>query len=156
MTEQLRPTPGADWRRQSTATAVTTLPLSGLNVEVGRVHLDALLLSGKIPDVLTPVVADMLWSTIGQGQGKEEEIQGTKDFFALVNIVVKASLVSPRVVDTPTADDEISVDDIEFGDRLIIFQLARQPATVLFRFRQEQVADVDALPESEAVQPATE
>ena len=149
-------TTGSAWRAQSTATAITTLPLSGLNVEVGRVHLDALLLAGQIPDVLTPVVADMLWSTIGQGQGKEAEIQGTKDFFELVNIVVKAALVNPRIVDTPTADDEIAITDIDFGDRLIIFQLARQPVSVLFRFRQGQAPTVDPVPESEAVREATE
>ncbi len=152
----LAPTPGAAWRAQSNATAITTLPLSGLAVEVGRVHLDALLLAGQIPDLLTPVVVDMLWSTIGQGEGKEKEIEGTKQFFELVNIVVKAALVSPRVVDNPTQDDEIAITDIDFGDRLIIYSLARQPGSVLHSFRAEQGPALDALPESDAVQPAAE
>lgn len=156
----LAPTPGAAWRAQSNATAITTLPLSGLAVEVGRVHLDALLLAGQIPDLLTPIVIDMLWSTIGQGEGKEKEIEGTKQFFELVNIVVKAALVSPRVVDTPTADDEIAITDIDFGDRLIIYSLARQPGSVLHSFRAEQGPTMDALPEGdpllEVAEPATQ
>lgn len=145
----------ADWRRQRTTPISTTLPYSGLVVDIGPVQLDALLLAGKIPDVLTGIVASVLWSTVGQGK-KEEEIRAEKDFYALVNAVVSACLVTPRVVENPSQDDEIAIDELSFADKLLVYTIATQPASVLYRFRQEQVAAVDALPEGEAVLETTE
>lgn len=157
MTEdtQLTPTPGSAWRSQANTTVTTTLPYSGAVVEVGHVQLDALLLAGKIPDLLTPLVADVLWATVGQGR-KEEEIRASRDFYALVNSVVSAALVNPRVVEHPTQDDEIAITDLDFGDKIMVYTIATQPLGVLHRFRQEQTADVDAVQQGEAVQPATE
>lgn len=150
------PTSGSDWRAQSTATAIIKLPLSGIEAEVGHVHLNDLVIAGKIPDYLTPLVVDMLWSTIGQGENLADKAENTKEFFEVVDIVVRASLVNPRVVDNPTQPNEIALTDLDFGDRILVQQLARQPLGVLHRFRVEQESTVDAVPEGEDVQPATE
>ena len=152
---QLTPTPGAAWRAQRAATTVTQLAYSGLTVEIGHVQLDQLLLTGKIPDVLTPIVASVLWSTVGQGKG-EDEIRAEKGFYELVNSVVTAALVSPRIVSNPTQDDEIAIDDLDFGDKIVIYTIAIQPTEVLHRFRQGENTDVDTLQQSEALQPATQ
>lgn len=144
------PTPGSAWRAGRAATTSIELPYSELAVEIGHVQLDQLLLAGKIPDVLTPVVASVLWATVGQGKS-EAELRAEKGFYELVNIVVAAALVSPRVVAEPAQDNEITIDDLDFGDKIMIYSVAIQPLAVLHRFRQEQAADVDALPEGEAV-----
>ena len=152
MTEQLTPTPGTAWRARR-ANVITTLAYSGLTVEIGPVQLDQLLLTGRIPDVLTPIVGAVLWASVGQGKG-EDEIRAEKGFYALVNSVVTAALVSPRVVKEPTQDDEIAIDDIEFGDKIMVYTIATQPLAVLHDFRDEQSADVDTVQQSEDLQPA--
>lgn len=144
-----------DWRKLTETTVTTILPYSGLTVEIGNVQMDQLLLTGRIPDLLTGIVASVLWSTVGQGK-PDDEIRAEKDFYALVNAVVSASLLSPRIVATPSQDDEIAIEHLSFADKVLIYTIATQPPAVLHRFRQEQVATVDALPESEAVLEATE
>lgn len=155
MTEPVKPTSGRDWRKLNEETIITVLPYSGMVVEMGRAQLDQLLLTGKIPDVLTPIVADVLWASIGQGRA-QDEIQAEKRFFELVNAVVAACLLNPRVVSNPTQDDELAISDIDFADKLIIYKLATQPLAVLHRFRQGQTPDVDALQQGDDLQPATE
>lgn len=155
MTEQLKPTSGRDWRKMNEATITTMLPYSGMVVEMGRAQLDQLLLTGKIPDTLTPIVADLLWSSVGQGR-PAEQIQAERVFFELVNAVVSACLLNPRVVANPTQEDELTIGDLDFADKLIIYRLATQPLAVLHRFRQEQAPDVDAVPEGDDLQPAAE
>lgn len=151
----LTPTRGSDWRKQAATTTITTLAYSGMVVEIGHVQLDQLLLSGKIPDVLTPVVASVLWASVGQGKS-EDEIRAEKGFYELVNSVVTAALVNPRVVANPTQDDEIAIADMDFGDKIVVYTIATQPLAVLHRFRQIEEPDVEPLPEGENVQPAAE
>jgi len=154
MTE-VKPTSGRDWRKMNEQTIITALPYTGMVVEMGRASLDQLLLTGKIPDALTPVVADVLWSSVGQGRSTDD-IQADKRFFELINAVVTACLRNPRVVVNPTQDDELAIEDLDFADKLVIYKLATQPLAVLHRFRQGQTADVDAIQQGEELQPATE
>ena len=160
MTEAAEPKPimpasAGDWRKLNKTTTVTTLAYSGLTVEIGTIQMDQLLLAGKIPDLLTPIVAEALWSPVGQGRDVAE-LSDQKGFFELVNIVVGAALIAPRVVAKPAADDEIAIDDLSFLDKITIYRTATQPLGVLHRFRVEQEPTVDAVPEGEDVQPATE
>lgn len=155
MTEALTPTSGSAWRAMATETAIIKLPYSQAVVEVGSVQLDHLLVAGKIPDLLTPLVVESLWSPVGQGKS-DDELGRQKGYYELVDIVVTAALRSPRVVENPTADDEIAIAHIPFLDKVIIYQAAIQPLGVLHRFRAQQESDVDALPEGEDLQPATE
>lgn len=156
MTETLKPTSGRDWRKLNESIITTILPYSGMVVELGRAQLDQLLLAGKIPDVLTPIVSDLLWVSVGQGKRTQDEIEADKRFFELVNTVTTACLLNPRVVDNPTQDDELAIGDIDFADKLIIYKLATQPLAVLHRFRQGQTPTVDSVPEGDDLQPATE
>ena len=56
----------------------------------------------------------------------------------MVNIIATAALLEPRIVDDPQADDEIALDDLDFGDRTAIYMIAKQPLEVLHRFRLQQ------------------
>lgn len=151
---KFKPTSGATWRKPRTEGEVVTLP-SGNVARLRPVALDQLIISGKLPDLLTPIAAKSLWtetdtSTIA------DQVETAKGFAELVNLVVPLAMMEPRIVADPQADDEIAMDDIEFSDKIAIFQLATGGSTVLRAFRERQEANVDAVPDSEDVRPATE
>lgn len=152
MTEQITP---SSLRAQRQTTTTIELPYSGLVAEVGHVQLDRLLIDGQIPDLLSGIVSDVLWSSVGQGR-KEEEIRTDKRFYELVNSVVSAALVYPRIAEAPSVDDELAIDDLPFGDRILLYSVCTQPLAVLHRFRQIKAPTVDALPEGETVLDAAE
>jgi hypothetical protein len=151
---KFKPTSGATWRKSREEGEVVTLP-SGNVARLRPVALDQLIISGKLPDLLTPIAAKSLWtetdtSTIA------DQVETAKGFAELVNLVVPLAMLTPRIVLDPQADDEIAMDDIEFSDKIAIFQLATGGSTVLRAFRERQEASVDALPDSEDVRPKTE
>lgn len=142
-TNNLKPTSAAEWRKPREEGYVVTLP-SGHVARLRPVALDVLIVSGKLPDLLTPLAAKSLWvETDGEKIGNEAE--QAKGYAELVNIVVPAAMVEPRIVDEPEGDDEISLEDIDFADKVAVFQLATQPAEVLRRFRDKQERDVAAV-----------
>lgn len=155
---QPQPTSGLAWRKPREEGYVVKLEPSGHYVRMRPAALDVLIASGKIPDLLTPAAADALWGdrllNSAEVKGLLAEAKAAKDFTSLVNLVVRASVMEPRIVDNPQADDEISLEDIEFPDKLLIYQLAIQPVTVLNSFRDRQIADVEALPDGEDAQPS--
>ncbi len=121
-----------------------TLPIAQLPVRVRGLGLDVFLLSGSIPDSLTPVIV----KAINEGEadlGNFDDLQATKDYLQLVNTVAERVLVSPRVVSDPQADDEISLDDLDFQDKVWLLQFLGKPAAALARFREEQAADVSSV-----------
>lgn len=158
MTE-LTPTSAAAWRRAREEGYAFTLP-SGKVARLRPVALDALIRSGKVPNLLIPVIARMLWETTGEGDMRtteEREAEEKAHFIDLVSMIVPAAMLSPRVVDNPKATaDEISLDDLHFGDKLAIYRLARLPAEVLDNFSTGQTGAVEPLPDGEDVHEATE
>lgn len=143
MSNPLSVTSGKEWRKANKEGFVIELP-SGNVVKMRPVAIDALVMAGKIPDVLSSVAAESLWI-----QTDEDKLRGQtetiKRYTELVNLIVPLALLEPRVVDNPTSDDEIALDDIEFMDKTFIFQITLQPAGVLRRFRLQQAGDVDAV-----------
>lgn len=154
-------TPASEYRTMREQGVPQTL-LSGRKVKMRAVTPDKLLRSGRVPDILTPLVVKML-----KGEAQNEEIDDfygkerdeVKDWLAMidsVNVVCEAALVYPRVVEQPEGDDEIAIDDLSLQDRFWIFKLAFQPAEVLSRFRLESLADVDDSADSEGNEQPTE
>lgn len=143
----LRPTRGVEWRRAHREGYVLTLP-SGNVVRMRPVALDVLIVSGRIPDFLTAVAAKSLWTeTSGEEIASRDEL--AKGFAELVNIIVPAALLEPKVVEDPQGDDEVSLEDIDFQDKVSIFQLAVQPSEVLRKFRDQQDAGVATVSDGE-------
>lgn len=142
-TTDLVVTSGASWRQARQAGSVVMLP-SGNVIKMRAVPLDQLIITGQLPDLLTPIAAKSLWTTTD-----EKEIGNTLDlakgYIELVNRIVPMAVVAPKIVDRPAADDEIELLDLDFGDRVAIFQLATQPAGVLAEFRREQAAKLAAV-----------
>lgn len=154
MSEQLAPTSGAAWRRAREEGEVITLA-SGNIVRVRAVPLDHLITSGRIPDILTPIAAKALW-TDTEASVVADQVEVAKGFVELINLVVPAALLTPRVVETPTADDEISLADIDFQDKLTLFNLATGGAAMLRQFRIQQEKRMEPVSDSQDVRSAAE
>lgn len=138
-------TTGLSWRKPREEGFLVTLP-SGNTARLRPVALDVLITSGKLPDLLTPVAASTLFqeqdvAKIGE-QGKVAQ-----QYAELINAVVPAAFLSPRIVESPTEDDEISLDDVDFSDKVAVFNLATAGAVALRSFRDRQAAGVGALPD---------
>jgi hypothetical protein len=110
-----------------------TLP-SGMMARLRAVGLDAFLLTGQIPDALTPAILEAV-----EGGSADlpamESLSAARDYLHLLNAVCAAAFVSPRVVESPQADDEIALDDIDFEDKVWLLELLGKPITALLRFR---------------------
>lgn len=150
----LTPTPGAAWRKPREVGETVRLP-SGNVATLRPVALDQLMLSGKIPDLLTPIAAKSLWTETDTG-AIADQVETAKGFAELVNLIVPLAMLAPRVVAEPAGDDEIAPDDIEFSDKIAIFQLATGGATVLANFRKGQETDVEPVPDGQDVQSEAE
>ena len=153
MTKKLTPTPGATWRKPREVGETVRLP-SGNIATLRPVALDQLMLSGKIPDLLTPIAAKSLWTETDTGM-IADQVETAKGFAELVNLIVPAAVIEPRIVAEPAADDEITLADIEFSDKIAIFQLATGGATVLKSFREQQEKRVEPVPDGEDVRAET-
>lgn len=138
-------TSAADWRKPREEGVVVTLPSSGHNVRIRPIAMDVLLKHGKIPDILTPIAAKTVWI-----EEDPEEIanvaETAKGYAELINLIVLAAVVEPKVVEADPQDDEITLDDIEFGDKVAIFNLATAGASAMENFRKRQAAALVSVP----------
>ena len=165
----LRATAGSAWREPRQQGIPVELP-SGNIARIRPVEPQALLKQGEIIDILTPLVAKMLFQgadataeTIAQVLGEavttdadgdntaqlKEAAGKLADLERVCDIVCKAAFVDPRVVDDPQADNEIGPDDIELADKIHVFTLALRGAAALRHFRYEPRADVEPVSDSE-------
>lgn len=122
--------------------------LSGLEVQMRPVQPDKLLLSGKVPDILTPLVMGMMFArekeddTVFPDEVKDpithyltrerEKAQEAMEFIKSVDVVCEAALVDASIVPYLT-----------LPDRMWIFRLAFMPVEVLATFRHQPQANVE-------------
>jgi hypothetical protein len=141
------PTKGSDWRKPREEGFVLALP-SGNAARIRPVALDVLLRNGEIPDLLTPFVAQMVYSGVDTDEldkllSPEKLTEQSGEMLELIDAVVTAAFVEPRIVADPQADDEISIADVELADRGTVFSLAVLPANDLRRFLERQTSDME-------------
>lgn len=140
-----KPTTGAQWRANKTA--LVTLP-SGNVAEIRAVPTSLLLVElGQIPDSLTPVVQKMMAGTLDAETLDADEVLKASD--AMGNVIAKCALVSPRIVDSPSADDEISVYDLDDMDKEFLLGVFRLPTSQLKNFCEQQNALMESIHASE-------
>lgn len=153
-------TNGREWRLMREEGLLVQLPSSQNWVRLRRVAIDALILAGRIPDLLTPLAAAQLWEPkwVYADDVKRvlAEAKSAKEYTELLSIIVPAAMMEPRCVDSPQADDEISLDDLDYLDKFTIYNLATQPLGWLHSFRAQQAATVEPVLHSEDNQPAPE
>jgi hypothetical protein len=147
VSDQLTPTAGSAWRKPRETGYTVRLP-SGNVATLRPVALDSLLATGRIPDLLSPIVAKTIWSE-AQPAELAEQGQLAKGFIELIALIVPLAMLTPRVVENPQAEDEISMEDLELGDKIGIFNLATGGASLLTKFCQQQAATLEPLPDRE-------
>lgn len=140
-------TPASEIRSMREQGVPQTL-LSGIKVQMRTVTPDRLLRSGRVPDILTPLVNKMLFESVPNEELDKfiEPREQTKENLEMIdslNVVCEEALLYPRIVADPVADDEIRADDLTLADRGWVFKLAFQEAHILRRFRLEQTRDVE-------------
>ena len=95
---------------------------------------------GRIPDALTSFVMDGLDDEIEDAEAETIRIarENPIEWLDYIDAVVATAFVMPRIVDNPSADDEISIDDVEKGDKEYVAGLVFMPASQLARFLEGQ------------------
>lgn len=126
--------------------------LSGLEVQMRPVQPDKLLMSGKVPDILTPLVMGMMFAkeepvdaTVFPDEADDldpinvyltkqrQEAKDAIEFIKSVDVVCEAALVDPSIVPY-----------LSLQDRLWLFRLAWTPVEVLRYFRLQPARTVEA------------
>ncbi len=168
MPKLLRATNGAAWRAPRVQGIPIELP-SGNIAHLRPVQPERLAAQGEILDILTPLVARMLFQgadatadtiaqTLGAAMGEDEDADPTAMAAAAGNlaniervcdIVCKAAFVNPRIVSDPQADDEIALEDLELADKVHVFTLSLRGAAALQHFRYEPNGHVESIPDSQ-------
>jgi len=146
---------GLEWRSKRERGELIQLPYGGHIVRIRTVRPDQLLKLGKIPQVLTTLLLEEIY-----GKGEEDKFEKflsdtetPEEAMAMLEslrVVCVAGMVEPRVVENPTKDNEISIDDIDLSDRAYIFRLVFAPSEALHRFRYQPPSDVDVVADGAA------
>lgn len=117
-------TSAANWKRDFEM----TLP-SGNVIRLKRVSLVDLLVQGAIPDTLSARAVEM-----AHAQPRKLTTEELSEYEGVVNLVVKAAAVEPRVADR-AGDDTLALADLDFVDRVQIFNWANGGVHNLRPFR---------------------
>lgn len=135
------------------------LPGRGMAVVLRKPDLSALILEhgGEVPGGLTQqLMGELKGRPNWKGwQPEEDDMPGIN---RLIDLICRAALVSPRVVDDPDYDhDEIEIRDLVTDERMYIFKFGfpnerAQQVAAAAHFRQGQVASVGAVANGEGVQ----
>lgn len=136
-------TSGKEWRRLRQE-GIEVILTSGLTVKVRGVGFVAVLKSGYVPDYLTAMVVEAVEGKKFNFPDAEtpEQVLQRADF---IGELCKLMLVSPRIVDDPQAEDEISLDDLDEADRYCLLSMWGTPTAWLRNFRFGQASDVARL-----------
>jgi len=120
-------TSAAQWKRDFEM----TLP-SGNVIRLKRVSLVDLIVQGAIPDTLSARAVEMA----SQTQQRKLSADELRQYEGVVNLVVKAAAVEPRIADR-ASDDALALPDVDFVDRVQIFNWANGALHSLRPFRDD-------------------
>lgn len=119
-------------------------------VRVRTVDAPTLLRSGKVPDILTPLVMKTIYTELSDKElreflrtGKDTVVDALAMADAL-NFIAKESLM-----------DGTKVEELTMGEKRWLFRLAMGPAELLINFRYDEDADVGDMETGKDIQPAT-
>ena len=142
-------TTALEWRRARVEGEVVTLP-SGKTARLRTMSLLRLLEKGTIPDSLSGIIQEMM--------GGEKKVANNLETFQglseLLAVVCQLSFVYPKIVDDPTEDDEISIEDVAYDDKFFVFNWSQKEISLMTPFREERDGDVEDVPGSDDVSDA--
>jgi hypothetical protein len=124
------------------------------------VRPDTLIMSGKIPDILTPLVMGMLFVPKQQEdvfpdeiddpvmdyiKKQREDVKEAQEFIRSIDVVCEAALIDPSIIAY-----------LSLAERIWVFKMAFLPAAVLSRFRYKPARDVEAMDDEQEQQQQAE
>lgn len=127
------------------------LPPTERKILLRSLDVETLLLQGKVPDILTPLVIKSVY----QDMDDDSLIDFLKAKEVSVGEAIKHLEAIDYVVELCIADDT-RVKDLTIGERRWIFRLVMMPAEILVTFRFQPFADVESLPEGDQVRETAE
>lgn len=145
-------TTGKEWRES--IGVILRLP-SGRVAKIRAVGPDMVFQQGKLPDSLTPIIAKIM----DGGKAGSEAIQTMADLVGMadfLNAVTRCAFLDPRVVDKPSKDNEIGINDVDYPDKVFLMEVLGATTQQLENFRVEQESDVDDLVSTEGHDEASE
>lgn len=143
--DKLHPTSGKEMRARHRVTL--PLPYSGDVVTVRAIGPDAILRLGRLPDALTPVIAELMEGKEDQLKAvlKPQTLEDAQRQLELIDVVCRCAMVEPRIVDDPQKDDEIGIDDLDWRDKQFLLSVLMASTSDLERFRDQQKRDVESV-----------
>jgi hypothetical protein len=139
MTEQ-QPTSGVEWRKMREQGVLVELP-SGFNARLRSISFETVLLADNIPEPIAKAIAEIM---LGKDEDiKLDSIEDIKNGIKFGQIVCKTCFVSPKIVDNPTADDEISVEDLITEDINFVTRLLYEPAAKMAIFHPGESEEME-------------
>lgn len=154
----LKPSSGKELRRAREQGYVLPFP-SGESYRIRPATAAGLLKRGKLPNVLLSFVVDALYNGTDGKKVDEfltlsEKEENAVEFLASLQVVCEEMFMEPRIVASPQADDELTIDDIPIVDQAFAFTQAFRAAKEVLPFRAKQEADVGGVAEGQDDAPA--
>lgn len=150
-----------EWRKNRQEGFEVTFA-SGLVARIRPIAVDFFIRVGKIPDLLTPFVVKLA----SEGMAEFPQVSTLKDvkeFNEFLDQLTLFAFVYPEVKDTggdpnfPLNDDQISLDDVSYQDKLAVLRALMVPAHQLeAAFSQFPKKDLGAVPAVESSDETTE
>jgi hypothetical protein len=134
---------GKEWRKAREDGIEFKFP-SGMVANIKPVGVDLFLKLGRVPDFLTPALIEALEigkSAIPQRKTLEDE----QSWIEFVDSVAELAFVHPRIVKEPSGEDEIALEDVEWGDKIALVELLGSPRRKLESFRSQPNSDVPSV-----------
>ena len=162
--QQAQVTDVATWKKKHSQGGLVDLP-SGNKCRLRNPGMQAFLKMGFIPDSLTGLVTKALKT--GKEADEAEILEALSDeqkmdeLFDLYDRITIYCFVDPKVHEVPEddedrEDDKLYVDEIDFEDKVFIFQWAVGGTRDLHRFREQQNAAVERVRGQQAVEVSAE
>jgi hypothetical protein len=135
----MKATTGTEWRKAREQGEAVELPSKHV-VVLRPISMQSLLRHGRIPDSLTGLVSSFI---SGQGLDKENPVALAKSITELNMVMCKSAMLTPRIVDDPKTDEEISFEDLSEEEIDFIVSWAQEPVKTMEKFREKQAAVVE-------------
>lgn len=144
MTRNLTVTSAAEWRTKRGV--LVELPDTGMVVRIRAVDVSHLVKLGQIPNLLMPLINQMIDDTDGSYRENRDEAKKTpaeqmKEERTLYEEFARLAIIEPKVViGEAQNDDEVSLNDLSHNDLSFIFYSINQPARALegyFRIKSQ-------------------
>jgi len=128
-------TQASQWKH----TVEITLP-SGHTVEIRPLGYDLVLQCETLPDVITSMVVKAFK---GEAVSPDiNELKQAQEYIAFLDTCCTLCFVHPRIVELPEGEDEISIEALEFDDKVEVFSFFGKSRRWLELFRAEQIKNV--------------